>query len=918
MRNPVILALFLAVPVRSLGSVQDSSFTSLTQSQRRTAKLDSLSARLQQPEQKRRHLSAFDDNRSSLIGESIGRPSRDPQTGTEEQNVQQPVQTPQNEKLPTTAGPPRRAILPFIVSLSPIASSPTYQQQIQVRNTVEEIVEQHFKSKYSATVSDVRNTTIAYAPTTAVVTYVGLTQIVDSAHNTDTKTAVIEMKGMVYFADGSVNVPSEQDVAQMVTDEFLTQETLVPALSGLFPTLQTTRAESALEQDEVVTVTTDAPTVATASPTTAPVTITLPPSTAAPISPPPTTLAPTSLPAPTVTPTTSVTAIPVPIPTDSPTIWSTPEQSMTPAPTTESPTASPTVAVTTAETVTPAPSIDVVTAATETPSATPTVYATVWEATWWPDTELPDTQAPTVAAAAAPPAPSLTIPADTSSPVLGTASIVGSDNESSNNDGSVNVNVLIGCAVGGFIAIVLAAIALVQIQKWRKDDKNAEDRKSLALFAKSDEDYDSNDDEELVEMDVARLVNFDDEDVLSGFVQEGDSRESSSWASDPMKSKQREAPDKSGETVDAADIEEDLESGRTDQPAVPRSPSEVSGSRRRKTHEAETAKNVAAGASVMSYWSSFFGKPNTSSKKAEVDLLSDWDPPALRSASVGSTDGGADTDGTLSEFGDGVSVEPDAVSKSMESFQQHALKDQYIVKKDMLESSATTMAPLKKTNACSQENLGIEASLSQDIEASRSEVEEDRQAKSVMMPNPYFRRPFNGIQPTVDRSGTCALKPTDTSAATLAQREADEEIDADDVDASQVKTSSRMVPRISSPKSWWRKSSSKGTKIVGESIDDKDEDSTFGPSASNGWDPNDTELGSMGTSPKEEELFTPVVDSRTGQALTADSRRVQSSPPTANERTSDETFGYTSFKMDSGSVSSEEGHSLKLDSAFSF
>ncbi|KAL3919281.1 MAG: hypothetical protein SGILL_003831 [Bacillariaceae sp.] len=1035
MIHTMIVILLLAVSVQAKN---DLPYTT-TAATRRTEPLDGLFARLLQQqavEQNRRQLPSLEDATGNSIGQSVGgRPTREPQ----EEDDPLPEEPSGNEiTTPVTpAGPPRRAILPFVVSLSPVASSPTYQQQIATRNAVEESLDLFFKSKYSATVSDVRNTTIAMAPTTAIVTYVGLTQILDSQHSADVQTAQITLQGMVYFADGSVNVPSEQEIAAMITTEALSEESLVASLTELFPTVQSASAQSVAEEDEVVVATEApiAPTEAPISPTEAPITPTDAPvqPTAAPVAP---TNSPTApVPAGSIQETLVglrmgliVTELPIssqqkwvelttefsqshfmndasvvqnfataieitnilpvdrrriltdgqgrelqqnaiiveytqtmqydstdasvfpevlatspfetlasknayvtllrasndpvlqgvkdvssvvlaPSPTESPTALTTQAQVATPPPTEAVATPPPTEGVTVA---TPAPSVGTNTDFVDTPSATPTAAETVWETTWWPETELPGTEWPaTDAPVEVDGSPALEIPADdtTASPVFDTASIVGSEN-TANDDDSINLGVLIGCAVAGFIVIVLAAVVLVQIKKLRNADKNAEDRTSLAAFAKSDEDYsgNGNDDEQLVDVDIARLVNFDDDEVLSGFIHEGDSRGTASLSNYPATASPSKV-DKSGETVE--EVDEDLESGITDQPVLPRSPSEISGPRRRKSREAEAAKSIAQGASAMSYWSSLFGK-STSKKIKEEDALSDSDPPQLQSASVAS--GGAETDGTLSDFGD---AETDIVSKSMESFQQHALKGQYIVKKDMLESSATMMAPVNMMRSTSEKNPGIELSPSQEIEASNSEMEEDRRANNKMMPNPYVRRSFNFAQPTVDRSGSCALTPTDMSAATLAKADDDENNDGDDVGTSQVNASSlhsRMVPRLTSPKSWWRKSKEKSIPLSSfedKDNEDRDEDSTFGPSGSNGWDPNDTELGSMGTNPNEEDLFKPVVDSRTGQALVGSSRREHSTP------TATEPSGYTSFN-ETGSVSSEENTSLKLDSAFAF
>ncbi|KAL3925863.1 MAG: hypothetical protein SGILL_000112 [Bacillariaceae sp.] len=844
-----------------------------------------------------RQLPALDDEGGESIGQSIGgvggRPTREPLL-EEDEEVEETVDDEEDDNTtgstPTTpAGPPRRSILPFTVELSPITSSPTYQQQIQVRNSIEEMLDAYFKNKYSSdgAVSDVRNSKerypsdvrnatttpisgIAVAPSTAIVSYVGLTQILDSSYAAQFGTSSITMQGMVYFEDGSVDVPGEQDVADMIVQEALSRESLVTSLKDLFPELQVATAEQVVEEEEVVEVVT--PTDAPVSPTEAPVSPTEAPvaalteapvvPTEAPVSPTDAPVPPTEAPVPpTEAPVVPETAPPVSSPTDAPVAFVAPID--TPLPdNVPSPTDAP---------------VEATTGNTQAPSSS----STTWVPTSLQTTGFPDTAVPSTNATNDPSAPSnLVIPVPTLSPVFPASSVVGNENSNPNVE-SLNIGVVVGCAVGGFIALVLAAILLVCMKKRRAmyGSKNSEDRKSLRTgMQKSDDDLssDGDEEEEVPRMDIARLMNVEDEVVLSGFVQEGDSRESGSYRS------------------------RDLESGRTDEPAmpvIPRSPSQVSGGRNRMEKESEAAATKASGASHMSYFSSFFGKSKGASKQVEEDDLSDADPPPLGSASMGS---GASTNGTFSD----IDTEHDTVTaKTLESFHQRAMQDQYIVKKDMLDSSATMMAPMK-TNSSSPkaQRSELSSSTSPSLELSMSDVEEDRLAKDAMMPNPYFRRSFNGSRPTVDRSSKCALKPTDTSASTLAKTNDDEE-DSDEQHAQQSKILSRMVPKR------WRSSSS-GSKAsigalasAGNTSGDKDEDSSFGPSSSNGWDPDDTALGSsMGTNPKEEDMFKPMVDSKTGQALVGDSQPRQHH-----------------IIEDSGYISSDGStSSLKLDSSLDF
>ncbi len=202
-----------------------------------------------------------------------------------------------------------------------------------------------------------------------------------------------------------------------------------------------------------------------------------------------------------------------------------------------------------------------------------------------------------------------------------------------------------------------------------------------------------------------------------------------------------------------------------------------------------------------------------------------------------------------------MSIEPDIVThKTIEMFEQR-----YVVKKDMLESPATAMIA---ANSSPKKNATVNTSpekerlsLPSELTRSKSEAEEERRKHTVMMPNPYVPTSSSRIYPTVDRSSACALQPTDSSAATLAQRTNNE-----NSGSSLTASLSHLVPTISSTtKSWWRHYLPSGNATTGGL--------NVGPTSSDGWDPADSELSSMGTSPNEEEMFHATVGYKKEQSI---------------------------------------------------
>jgi len=157
--------------------------------------------------------------------------------------------------------------------------------------------------------------------------------------------------------------------------------------------------------------------------------------------------------------------------------------------------------------------------------------------------------------------------------------------------------------------------------------------------------------------------------------------------------------------------------------------------------------------------------------------------------------------------------------------------------------------------------------------------QEDQRIRYSMMPNPYVRRRNLG-KAVEDRSKACVLKATDFTAATLARGSSDRSLSSIESGSAYGANNSlgKMIPKIAAP-SWWPSSSQadNGGGGSGGGTDRKrsfgrpsaaveeayredelaysgDEENTFGVPESDGWDPADAALSSMGDAPTQEEI----------------------------------------------------------------
>lgn len=154
---------------------------------------------------------------------------------------------------------------------------------------------------------------------------------------------------------------------------------------------------------------------------------------------------------------------------------------------------------------------------------------------------------------------------------------------------------------------------------------------------------------------------------------------------------------------------------------------------------------------------------------------------------------------------------------------------------------------------------------------------EDQRRVYSMMPNPYVprRMPPSAFArqkaAAVDKSAPCVLQATDFTASSLARSS-----NHSSLDNHSSSTHSKMIPKLAAP-SWWsdegnnhpnrsvnpqykatrKRSSSPAVKSAFQEDDlaySGDEENTFGVADSDGWDPADTELSSMGDAPTQEDL----------------------------------------------------------------
>jgi len=178
------------------------------------------------------------------------------------------------------AGPIRRRINSFTITLEPLSQGLTYAEAVNVRNTIESVLQEYFFAvqPWAVTTENgssndwqgdddfggaIRNGSESGRTSTATlqqrdnknlvpvaegsVTYVGLAQILE---NRRTELGVeLTMNGLVYFVEGSTNIPDETELLQTMLeqDALGNSDTVVEALKAFFPSLQLVTIDVAID-----------------------------------------------------------------------------------------------------------------------------------------------------------------------------------------------------------------------------------------------------------------------------------------------------------------------------------------------------------------------------------------------------------------------------------------------------------------------------------------------------------------------------------------------------------------------------------------------------------------------------------------------------------------------------------------------
>jgi hypothetical protein len=147
-------------------------------------------------------------------------------------------------------GPIRRRINSFTIKLEPFVNGLTDEEAITVRNTIESIIQSYFfeKQPWATMVNSENSNDIADDSTignnndaTAAagsVTYVGLAQILENRQTEDNQGVQLTMNGLMYFAEGSQDIPDETELLETMERQALSPAVVGFALKADFPSLQ--------------------------------------------------------------------------------------------------------------------------------------------------------------------------------------------------------------------------------------------------------------------------------------------------------------------------------------------------------------------------------------------------------------------------------------------------------------------------------------------------------------------------------------------------------------------------------------------------------------------------------------------------------------------------------------------------------
>lgn len=143
-------------------------------------------------------------------------------------------------------GPIRRRIKSLTVKLEPFAKSLTDEEAVSVRNAIESLLQDYFfevqpwavKPEVSSDEEQLEGDS-EDGSGSGSVTYVGLAQILENKQTEDHNGVELTMNGLVYFAEGSRNIPDENELLRTMEEQALgDSEVVVEALKDVFPTQQ--------------------------------------------------------------------------------------------------------------------------------------------------------------------------------------------------------------------------------------------------------------------------------------------------------------------------------------------------------------------------------------------------------------------------------------------------------------------------------------------------------------------------------------------------------------------------------------------------------------------------------------------------------------------------------------------------------
>jgi hypothetical protein len=817
-------------------------------------------------------------------------------------------------------GPIRRRINSFTVKLEPFVNVLTDEEAIIVRNTIESIIQSYFfevqpwattvNSENSNDIGDditAGNNNDATATTTTTtttaaagsVTYVGLAQILENRQTEDNQGVQLTMNGLIYFAEGSQDIPDETELLETMERQALSPEAVVEALKADFPSLQ------------LVTVIETATAVAGDDKDNTAI---------------------TNTPADTTTSTTTTTNS---VPTLSPIVEI---KSTTTATTTSAPS--------------PSPSLVVVLDKTSVQ-------------------EVPVTEGSSSSAIVS----SVEQQQDT---------IIDGDN------GSLNIAAFAGGLATGFV-VLFAILGLFIIRTKRRSSSSSKKNdsndgqylvniNSKDLFGStSQEDWQLNSNSPTK---TPRSNSKEVEDLQKSISQQMDDLEKAISLEEQQRSPSEVSKTrKSRQQLENDTSNKDISGASTSISYMSSFFTKLNPMQKQQQQQQEEVRSVSTnggdndGGGGGDYTTSNNNNNNDGTADGE-STLSDFDDTVSIQPHIVTLESLESFEEQHKMTRQVCVVQKEMLESSFERINNVGASCAGSSNLSYSSSSLDSSKGKSRGNSNNNNNPSIPQKLVFDKNRHK-ELEEEKEEQRIrysMMPNPYFRRTYPGAAPGAtieDRSLPCALTPTDTTAATLARR----------TTSPGSETGLGMIPKLSAP-AWWSSSNEKSSldnnrspssrsrssrssgsrrKSRGSSIskdrrssgsnkssnaaatataaysDDDlaysgDEENTFGVPSSDGWDPADAELSSIGDAPDQDEinmiLFHPKgTGGNNNERSVPQSLLNNTSNTTAkgsfkilkqkSKSPTQKQAGAPEYWNGDNSVSSEESNVLKFDSSVS-